>query len=543
LKDSQKKLQGLNYNGLLDNLAHYKTTNIQDNSGDLLQSSAWTAQAIEQWFDQDKFWTDGLDKDKNRRVLSLAGFIHNIGKGGDLEFTYEDKLDFPFTGYEYLTGKRIYKKNEFDQTLDVPGWLNTVIKESNDLGHPITKNDKKLIMILAAVYSDFGNVVRKIMSPQKYLEILKFFAHQTGYNNGKVDERLVRAAILIGAADIRAARPVNYRSTEFADLAHIYMSPHAKLGTDTYKNFNMESDGKVARDDILKQFAELPIVLKDSQKKLQGLNHNGLLDNLAQYKTTDVEFHSGDLLQSSAWTAQAIEQWFDQNEFWTDGLDKDTNKRVLSLAGFIHNIGKGGDLDFTYGEYNAKSDYPLIGYEYLTGKRVYKKNELDQTLDVPGWLNTVIKESNDLGHPITEDDKKLIMILAAVHRDFEAVVLEIMSPQKYFENLKRFAQLTGYNNGKVDERLVRAAILIGAAYIRAARQVNYPSSEFVDLAHIYMSPHAKLATDKYKKFNMETNGKAVRDDILKQFAELQIAELQKQPGWDDWLKSKLYIKI
>ncbi len=256
LKDSQKKLQGLNYNGLLDNLAHYKTTNVQDHSGDLLQSSAWTAQAVEQWFDQDEFWTDGLDKDKNKRVLSLAGFIHNIGKGGDLDFTYDDKLGFPFYGYEYLTGKKVYKKNELGQTIDIPGWLNTVIKESNDLGRPITKNDKKLIMILAAVSRDFGDVVLGIMSPQKYLEILKLFAQLTGYNKGKVDGRLVRAAILIGAADIRAARPVNYRSTEFADLAHIYMSPHAKLGIDKYKYFNMETNGKAVRDDILKQFAE-----------------------------------------------------------------------------------------------------------------------------------------------------------------------------------------------------------------------------------------------------------------------------------------------
>ncbi len=256
VKDPQKKLQDLNYNGLFDNLAHYKTTNVNFHSGDPLQHSAWTAQTIERWFDQDKFWTEGLDKDKNKRTLSLAGFIHDIGKGGDLDFTYYDKPNHPFAGYEYLTGKKVYKKNELDQTFDVPGWLNAVIKESNDLGRPITEDDKKLVIILAAVHWDFGEVVRGTMSPQKHLDILKSYAHQTGYNRGKVDERLVRAAILIGAADIRAARPVNYRSTEFADLAHIYMSPHAKLGADKYKEFNMETQGKVARDAILKQFAE-----------------------------------------------------------------------------------------------------------------------------------------------------------------------------------------------------------------------------------------------------------------------------------------------
>lgn len=232
--------------GLSVILRQYKTTNTW-HSGDLYEHSMWVAQVIEQWFDEENKWVDGLTV-LDKRVMVIAGYLHDIGKAGDLEYVYYDKPNHPMDGMYYLLGDKVFYSSS-GCAFDFQEWF-----ALNDVSH----DDQKIIALLAGAHWDFGGIVLKGLQQGKnqhtvfnlFLERLQMLAHTVEYNQGRVDERLVRMAMLINAADVKGAQPV---TSVHSDLAVVDCEPQ-RCCCNMYNKLDFETAGYQARQDLILYF-------------------------------------------------------------------------------------------------------------------------------------------------------------------------------------------------------------------------------------------------------------------------------------------------
>ncbi len=105
-----------------------------------------------------------------------------------------------------------------------------------------------------------------------------------------------------------------------------------------------------------------------------------LMRDFDRYKSLD-EKRAGNLLQHSVWTT-LFAQWMFRHQYpATIGMEK--LRKTLLLTAFVHDIGEGGDLVFSYTE---KPDHYTRGEEYIrTGKYTTSEGVID--------LNGVWKEA------------------------------------------------------------------------------------------------------------------------------------------------------
>jgi len=231
--------------GLWNDVKLYKTTNIKWHAGDVYEHSMWIGLCLEKWFNEKKFWMEGLDE-KYKKLLIFAGFLHDIGKAGDWEFTFKAKDAHPNVGFNYLIGASFYKtKNgavfDFDSYLD---------------HFEFDKKQKAIIAVLVGIHYDFGKkVMSKISDPyhpdetifKQYLDTLQDLAQETGYPD-IFTRQLVIMSIAIGAADVRAAQPVYYASSIF-EISSKILPVHK--GGKLYEQYKFETNGKIIREALL----------------------------------------------------------------------------------------------------------------------------------------------------------------------------------------------------------------------------------------------------------------------------------------------------
>ncbi len=236
---------------LLDSFKSYKTTNCCSHVGNLYEHSVWVANAIENWWREDSSWVKGLNP-KWEKVTILAALLHDVGKAGDLNFTYKTKKFHPQAGFYYLLDKRPYflskklNKYNFDELFAEIG---------------LTQEERKVVAILSGVHWDFGGIVLRGLAqgkPKKklfdsYLSKIKDLAVEANYHNGTVDEKLLKMAILIGAADTKGADKVVTHKNYFC--LHNPDRPHSrKKFTHPYKKYAVATTGKKAREELLAYF-------------------------------------------------------------------------------------------------------------------------------------------------------------------------------------------------------------------------------------------------------------------------------------------------
>jgi hypothetical protein len=103
-----------------------------------------------------------------------------------------------------------------------------------------------------------------------------------------------------------------------------------------------------------------------------------LIEDMEDYKTTNIDFHAGDLLEHSIWVmfyADKIYQHDKQHQNcsyckWGSGIPRSEHMRkFIATAAFLHDIGKAGDLKHLYYD---KPDHPHTGADYLSGKAQYR---------------------------------------------------------------------------------------------------------------------------------------------------------------------------
>lgn len=220
---------------LLKDFNYYITNNIHFHSGNLYQHSIWVSNVIAYWWKQKTHWVENIDpKDQNLSIF--IGLIHDIGKGGDLKagpnrplgsklhkFIYDSKNYYPFydkkihpkTGFDYIL-KRSYKFGDHKKILDL---------DYNDFFDKlkISDEERKLIAIIVGIHWDFGGIIFRRKTGvdaipndedryKMYLDHLRCLAINAKYKDGKIDERLIRLALLVSAADTLGTVPIDPKS-------------------------------------------------------------------------------------------------------------------------------------------------------------------------------------------------------------------------------------------------------------------------------------------------------------------------------------------
>ncbi len=229
---------------LLDNMRLYKLQKTTFHAGDLLEHSLWTGRTLAQWFDESNPWTQGLEK--FRTVVILGGLFHDVGKAGDLEFVYKSKKLHPRTGFNYLAGIQPFRLSlhkQFD--------FNSLCEELE-----LSLDDQKMLAILIAMHWDFGGILKNLAenpdtTPEaecrQYLKKLRSMCENINFNNGIPTQALLRAAVAVGAADIRGVQPNTYSNDFLQNLlgkhfGSFYTQP-CYQGCNAYKKFEIKKRG------------------------------------------------------------------------------------------------------------------------------------------------------------------------------------------------------------------------------------------------------------------------------------------------------------
>jgi len=249
---------------LIQDMKEYKVTNKQFHAGNVYEHSMWVEQALAQFIQKKSFWCDGLAlSDREKEILALAAFLHDIGKAGDLEFFFETKKMHPEFGADYIAGKRNYiLKNGTVFNFDV------FFKDQG-----ITPEERSLIALLVRASHWFGsNVMAKCWQASLAQQEQLFEGYISGLEKflpGSIDKRVVSMAIFITAADARGTQETKGTTSILFPYPYKIAAVRITNG-DLYGNFNYKRRGKKIRRDLLAYYSksrELKKIKHDILKK------------------------------------------------------------------------------------------------------------------------------------------------------------------------------------------------------------------------------------------------------------------------------------
>lgn len=243
--------EGHGLQDLLEDIKYYQTTNTRFHAGNLYEHSLWVAITINEWFEHGEGWTHGLTA-HDRKLATLGGLLHDIGKGGDLACTYYTKPDHPERGQKYLLGKENYvlcsnKIFDFKKLFEKLG---------------LSENDKKVVSILVGAHHMFGDLLQNLATVdlsvvqddalRPYLDTfkkrLKTVAKRADYK-GPIDTRLIKLVLLVCVADIKGAQPCCCNHAFAVGDCKVATSPAIvhTAATDKFEEFAYATRGKMLK--------------------------------------------------------------------------------------------------------------------------------------------------------------------------------------------------------------------------------------------------------------------------------------------------------
>ncbi len=237
---------------------------------------------------------------------------------------------------------------------------------------------------------------------------------------------------------------------------------------------------------------------------------NELMNDFKQYTTTNTGFHSGNLYEHSLWVAITVNDWCVKNVPWVEALN-DHDRKLAVLAALLHDMGKAGDLIFSY---HTKAGHQQLGQHYVLGTENYKLN------DGKIFNFTKLIESMKL----SSIDKQIISILIAAHHDFgdllgklvgidlNAYPDHVKSHIKSFKKrLQKHATIAEYK-GQIDTRLMKLALLVTAADVKGAQRCECVNHFTIADLTIKKSPPTvhQNTVNKFDEFSYQTCGLEIR---------------------------------
>lgn len=254
-----------------------------------------------------------------------------------------------------------------------------------------------------------------------------------------------------------------------------------------------------------------------------ALNINYLFDALKSYKKSRGGWHAGHLYEHMVWVAKAMQNMFNTNSPWLDGIPDDaTTKKTMTIAAFMHDIGKAGDNKRIY---TIKPHHPRIGFEYILSRRpFYLDPEQRTTYDFNTWANILA---------LTPDQRTTIAVLTGMHQEFAHVLTGIKKGEMtttlfetYLKKLKTYVQEAVYNNGIVDETILRMSLAIFRADFEGMRRVD---CTLVEVKNLPDEPETLSCVPIPDGNTIDTAGYALAQTLIEYFkATNKIALVSKK---------------
>ncbi|MBS1988198.1 macro domain-containing protein [Candidatus Dependentiae bacterium] len=286
-----------------------------------------------------------------------------------------------------------------------------------------------------------------------------------------------------------------------------------------------------------------------------------LASDLKYYKTSNQD-HSGHLYEHSIWTAMVIDRWFEEKNGtapdsgqsasnWLEGINE-SDRNTLVLAGFLHDVGKASNVNSNYNFVNASASlntsalncaqyptyhvigsHPQDGFNFL---RLIAPYNLSVIKNAAGLYNAHFKANGQLDFAqmfqelgLTEEQQQIIQILTGIHWSFGADLMIHNNPQNFLLTLKKYVGETDYNNKKIDDRILRLAIAIGAADVCGMQsEPDAYFNEFKQRSPYFQSPvfeqpkqyHAtKSPKQQFNDWGYRARGITQRNSLLAFFTK------------------------
>lgn len=255
-----------------------------------------------------------------------------------------------------------------------------------------------------------------------------------------------------------------------------------------------------------------------------------LIDDMGKYHTTNIDYHSGDLLEHSLWVMlyadDAIMQRNTNLTLWADGLRSDDIRLVVNTAAFFHDIGKAGDGLVLYYD---KKKHPEVGKEYLLGEREYRVVKGRKVLN----LRKII---TDMGLP-----KEYIFMIAAVaenHWTFGSILQHLKNDKELLSAAYSYFAIIYTNvvkmRGEFDLNgiwdwfgtLIKMIMLISACDVYGAQPYRYMkrlddingwqyNNKISDVfPYLTNRPQVHRGGPSFDKFGYNTMGLKLRNAII-----------------------------
>ena len=235
---------------LIRDMKKYTTTNIDFHSGDLVQHSIWTALYIQWMYKTNHPAVKGIED--MRSTMIAVGFLHDIGKGGDMVFSYYDKPDHPLKGYEYL-------KNKSYNTAD--GVIN-LEKVLFNMGIPTIAHH--IVEFMVRYHWDIGGVLNECKNDDnKCIDVMYNKFNAMEYPNQrtmKMKAQMFACLYLLWSADLMATQPF---------IAKDKLDSLSKIITNELANPNAPKQANYYFNEIIEEFpfiANMPKVHRGGNK-------------------------------------------------------------------------------------------------------------------------------------------------------------------------------------------------------------------------------------------------------------------------------------
>jgi hypothetical protein len=266
---------------LLDDMKLYKFDSEGDiylHAGDLYEHSIWTYNAMWELFRTNSVYVHNLNlTERQKEIVTLAALLHDIGKAGRLELFeecsaspydiikndkgivtkiiyYQDHQQHPKIGFEYA-GKDFFE--QFQENYLIRNyWImdrKTAAIRQFDMHHlfdelGLTYDEQKIVTILIGIHYEFGNLKHNEITIDQFLSMLKNFVKVVDYNEGNLDDLILRLAILIQVADVKGLTPVDLQASTIFPEGIECKPTHSDLKFENpFKELGYEAvDGSIA---------------------------------------------------------------------------------------------------------------------------------------------------------------------------------------------------------------------------------------------------------------------------------------------------------
>lgn len=206
-------------------------------------------------------WSTKCSCEQSERNIILACPFHDIGKCGDLVFSFNEKKEHPDVEFDYLTGIKQYHINE-----NTPCHLNAMLHSFG-----LEKDDIAFMAIVAGMHHDLGALMRGLKTRDTNcfnmtLNKLDSFIAKSSFKGGFLDrnskeyKKLIKCICLISTADVISSQVVPFTKkhdiistvagTDLSSIANCHCETLSD-GLNGYQFFDYDTFRLQARRDLL----------------------------------------------------------------------------------------------------------------------------------------------------------------------------------------------------------------------------------------------------------------------------------------------------